>query len=98
MTDFLADSVKPTRIGCASIGLLLTAACGHGKPVAPPAAPAVVSPANSQFRLRQCSDRPIPVPGPPGVQQSRGCVATFTQELTNPAAIRAVGAKQVERR
>jgi polyhydroxybutyrate depolymerase len=36
--------------------------------------------------------------GPPGVAQSRGCVATFTQALSDPATIRFLGADKVVRR
>jgi polyhydroxybutyrate depolymerase len=38
------------------------------------------------------------VQGPPGAQQSRGCVVTFTQPLTDAATIRQLGATQVTRR
>lgn len=67
-------------------------------PVAPvPEASATVPP-GSPFRLRLCGEAPIQLQGPPGAQQSRGCVATFTQQLSDPATVRWVGASQVKRR
>jgi len=36
--------------------------------------------------------------GPPGAPQSRGCVVTFTQELSDPATVRWVGSDRVQRR
>jgi polyhydroxybutyrate depolymerase len=56
------------------------------------------SPQKSRFRLKLCSQAPVRLPGPPGAQQSRGCVVTFKQELSDPAVVRSVGAKQVTRR
>jgi len=41
------------------------------------------------FRLSACTEAPVHLMGPPGAQQSRGCVATFVQQ---------VGASQVTRR
>lgn len=55
-------------------------------------------PARPVHRLGLCSQAPIRLPGPPGARQSRGCVATFVQELSDPATIRSVGAKRVNRR
>ena len=43
------------------------------------------SPESARFRLKLCSQAPIHLPGPPGAGQSRGCVAAFKQELTDPA-------------
>jgi polyhydroxybutyrate depolymerase len=55
-------------------------------------------PEKARFRLKLCSQAPVRLPGPPGAEQSRGCVATFKQELSDPAVVRSVGAKQVTRR
>jgi polyhydroxybutyrate depolymerase len=60
--------------------------------------PHAAAPESARFRLKLCSQAPIRLPGPPGAGQSRGCVATFKQELTDPAVVRFVGAKQVTRR
>src|SRR5690349_24248735 len=62
-----------------------------------PRAPAP-APAPRPFRLALCTEPPIRLPGAPGAPQSRGCVATFTQELSDPATVRWVGANQVRRR
>ena len=63
---------------------------------APPAAS--LAPRAAGFRLRLCSEAPVHLEGPPGVAQSRGCVVTFTQALTDPATIRFLGADKVGRR
>jgi len=70
--------------------LLAGCSAGHVQPPARPPLPA--------FRLALCTEAPVRLQGPPGAQQSRGCVATFTQELSDPATIHGVGAKQVRRR
>ena len=74
-------------------------------PTAPPAAPAAVptaapspAPPPAGFRLRLCSEAPVRLPSAPGAQQSRGCVATFTQTLSDPATIGALGTDKVARR
>jgi polyhydroxybutyrate depolymerase len=56
------------------------------------------APAPPTFRLRLCTERPVHLEGPPGVQQSRGCVATFRQRLTDPEIVQTLGATEVERR
>jgi polyhydroxybutyrate depolymerase len=56
------------------------------------------APQKGRFRLKLCTQAALPLPGPPGAQQSRGCVVTFTQGLSDPAIVRSVGAKQVTRR
>jgi polyhydroxybutyrate depolymerase len=83
---------------------VLLAACAANHATAPPAASALpaasVLPAASappRFRLRACTEAPVRLPGPPG-PQSRGCVVTFRQRLSDPASVRAVGATEVERR
>jgi len=91
MTGFLP--IAPTRVRIAVLGLV-AAGCGHRYTIAPPAA----SPSAGPFRLRQCSEPPVRLPGAPGAPQSSGCVATFTQTLTDPATIRRIGSNQVERR
>ena len=68
---------------------------------APPAVPSVTpspTPVAAGFRLRLCSEPPVHLEGPPGVAQSRGCVVTFTQALSDPATTRALGADKVARR
>jgi polyhydroxybutyrate depolymerase len=71
-------------------------ACSGGRTVSPP--PAAAAPSAARFRLGLCSEAPIRLQGPPGAQQSRGCVVTFTQELSDPATVRALGANKVARR
>jgi polyhydroxybutyrate depolymerase len=85
---------------------LLIASCVAHNPTPPPApAPAIArapqppaSPAPPRFRLRLCTEPPIRLPGPPGVAQSRGCVATFRQRVSDPETIAALGATEVQRR
>ena len=60
---------------------------GSAAPVAPP-----------RFRLQACTEAPIQLPATPGAVQSRGCVVTFRQRLTDPATIAAQGATEVARR
>src|SRR4051812_10040988 len=84
------------RAPVALLGLLL-GACGAGR-AAGPASTAAAAPTSSRFRLRLCGEAPVRLPGPPGAQQSRGCVVTFTQALSDPATIRLLGADQVQRR
>lgn len=59
---------------------------------------AATSAGKSAFRLKLCSERPLRLEGPPGAQQSRGCVATFNQELTDEATRAWLGVGQLERR
>ena len=84
----------PARLPPAAILGFLLAACGAGPAAGPP--PAAPTPA--RFRLHLCSEAPVRLSGPPGEQQSRGCVATFTQALSDPATIRSLGADKVPRR
>jgi polyhydroxybutyrate depolymerase len=77
-----------------TVAAWLLAGCSVGQ-VPPARAPA---PANSPFRLNLCSEAPVRLQGPPGAQQSRGCVATFTQDLSDPATIHSLGARQIKRR
>jgi len=62
------------------------------------AAPAPALPAPPRFRLRLCTEAPVRLQGPPGAQQSRGCVVTFVQRLSDAASIRTLGVTDVERR
>lgn len=64
----------------------------------PTPAPPLETPARPRYRLKSCTQDPIRLPGPPGQTQSRGCVATFTQPLSDPATIDFLGARQVTRR
>jgi polyhydroxybutyrate depolymerase len=94
MKAFPSDGTTLVRITHAAVlGLFVSACIGRTA-----AAPPVVAPANTAFRLKICTESPIRLDGPPGAHQSQGCVVTFTQELTDPAIVRQVGAKQVERR
>ena len=99
--------------GAALWGLAL-ASCGGGRAAGPPPvtsstappanAPAISlaapssAPAPAGFRLRLCSEAPVHLPSAPGASQSRGCVATFTQTLSDPAMIRSLGTDRVTRR
>ena len=98
------------RVARAALWGLVVVGCGGGRAVGPPpAAPvAVPSPvplpaassvtAPARFRLRLCSEAPVRLPSAPGARQSRGCVATFTQTLSDPATIRLLGTDKVARR
>ncbi len=65
--------------------VLLVTVCCQPRGVAPPPPAAPVPPAPvarpAAFRLRVCSEAPIRLEGPPGAEQSRGCVATFVQRI-----------------
>ena len=87
--------------------LFLVASCVQSRAAAPPATvtataatPAAPAPASTPaaFRLRLCTDPPVHLQGPPGAPQSRGCVTTFLQHLSDPATIQALGATDVQRR
>ncbi|HSS38981.1 MAG TPA: hypothetical protein VLT58_09440, partial [Polyangia bacterium] len=109
MTAFLSlDSSRGCSAPAALLGIVFIG-CVGGRPAAPPVVTAATAPppsaqatppapAPAAFRLRLCSEAPVHLQGPPGVAQSRGCVATFTQALSDPATIRFVGANQVARR
>lgn len=45
-----------------------------------------------------CSEAPVHLFAPSGEQQSRGCIATFTQEWTDPESIRWLGTSRALRR
>jgi polyhydroxybutyrate depolymerase len=59
---------------------------------------ATKSTAQQEFRLKLCSEHPLRLEGPPGAQQSRGCVATFNQELTDEKTRARLGKSQLKRR
>jgi polyhydroxybutyrate depolymerase len=84
------------RVPATAVVALVLAACGAGRPVVSPATPSPMP--SARFRLRLCTDAPVRLPGPPGAAQSRGCVVKFTQALSDPATIRALGADKVARR
>jgi polyhydroxybutyrate depolymerase len=88
-------SLRLTIVACL-LGGCVARQAREPRPV--PAAPRVEAPASATYRLRLCSQAPKRLPGPPGAQQSRGCVATFMQPLSDPATIRWVGGNQVLRR
>jgi polyhydroxybutyrate depolymerase len=87
------DALLSSVLRAAVSGLLLSSGCGAAAAGRTPAPPPPV-----RFRLRLCSEAPVRLDGPPGVEQSRGCVATFTQELSDPATIRSIASRRVERR
>jgi polyhydroxybutyrate depolymerase len=78
-----------------TIAAMLLAGCAARH--APPAERSE-APAASRYRLKLCSQAPIRLEGPPGAEQSRGCVATFVQELSDAATIQSLGASRVNRR
>ena len=88
------------------LGLLVGACAQNRASAPPPASAAATSPtprsspavAPSRFRLRLCSEAPVRLDGPPGAQQSRGCVVTFPQHVTDPEIIATLGATDLERR
>jgi polyhydroxybutyrate depolymerase len=92
----------------ALLGLLAGACAGNNAAGPPPASVAAPSPAPAAapppapappgFRLHLCTEPPVHLEGPRGAQQSRGCVATFRQRLTDPEIIQTLGASEVERR
>ena len=86
---------------CLRIGaiVILLGACVAKPAVAPAPARAVpAAAAPSRFRLAACTEAPVRLQGPPGAQQSRGCVATFMQRVSDPATVRRLGVSEVERR
>lgn len=66
----------------------------------PAAASTPLAPAShaSPFRLRLCREAPIRLAAPPGVEQSRGCIAKLEQHESDAATVRWLGATDVERR
>jgi polyhydroxybutyrate depolymerase len=90
--------LAPLLLSCA--GSHATAPPASAVPPAPPTppVPAAAAPAATGFRLRLCTEAPVHLEGPPGVTQSRGCVVTFRQHLSDPAIIQTLGANEVERR
>jgi polyhydroxybutyrate depolymerase len=81
------------RWGLLALGLT---SCVAARAAAPPPPAAVAGP--PRFRLRLCTEAPIHLPAPPGERQTRGCVATFQQTLTDPATIARLKTTQVQRR
>jgi polyhydroxybutyrate depolymerase len=85
---------------------LLGGGCAADRAAAPPpastavpsAAPPAAAPAPARFRLSLCTEAPVHLDGPPGAPQSRGCVTTFRQHLTDPQIVETFGATDVERR
>ena len=94
MLAFLLHGAAPPRIVLVAALGLLASACAGRNATSPP----VVAPAKAAFRVGLCTEAPIRLQGPPGATQSQGCVVTFTQELSDPATIRWVGANRVGRR
>jgi polyhydroxybutyrate depolymerase len=81
------------------IAVCLLAGCAARPAPSPPVpARAPEPPAPAHDRLKLCNQDPIRLTGPPGAAQSRGCVAVFTQPLSDPASIDFVGAREVTRR
>jgi polyhydroxybutyrate depolymerase len=83
--------VRAARLESLAFVFAAVASCAT-KPASPPAA------APPAFRLRICTEAPVRLSGPPGAPQSRGCVATFVQPLSDLATIAALGVRAVERR
>jgi polyhydroxybutyrate depolymerase len=79
-------------IGVALVSLIF-GGCGANQSSA-----ATSRPANAQFRLALCSEAPVRLKGPAEVPQSRGCVARFTQEVSDPTWVNYLGANQIKRR
>jgi polyhydroxybutyrate depolymerase len=87
------------------LGFVAGACATKPAPAPAPALPTSVAatgpappPAAAPFRLRLCTERPVHLEGPPGEPQSRGCVTTFRQHLTDPQVVQTLGATDVERR
>src|SRR4030095_16233012 len=102
-----------TRMGRPSLAARFTftvwmisgCSAGHAPPARAPVATTMTVPAASPpdrpsgaFRLALCTEAPVRLQGPPGAQQSRGCVVTFTQDLSDPATIHSAGAGHGTRR
>jgi polyhydroxybutyrate depolymerase len=81
---------------------LLLAGCTASRPSVPAATASAgrvnAAPSRVAFRLRLCTEAPIRLQSAPGAVQSRGCVATFRQTVSDPATARSLGATEVERR
>jgi polyhydroxybutyrate depolymerase len=81
---------------------VLLAGCTETRPsvlAAPPTpGPARAASSHVAFRLRVCTEAPVRLQSAPGAVQSRGCVATFSQSVSDPATARSLGATEVERR
>jgi polyhydroxybutyrate depolymerase len=94
MTTFYPDGSTMVRmLGVVVFGLVVGACGSRNTKVS-----TIAVSARTPFRLRLCNEAPVRLQGPPGAQQSRGCVVTFTQTLSDSATIRLAGANQVERR
>lgn len=87
------SALSATKTLCWVIPALLTSCVSTQRPNV-----AVENANNSQFRLGICSERPIRLEGPPGAQQSRGCVVTFRQTLTDEKSRARLGVSELERR
>jgi len=79
---------------------LMLASCAARPAAAPPVPQRTALPTTPAppFRLRACTEAPVRLEGAPGATQSRGCVVTFRQRLTDPATIAVHGANEVDRR
>ena len=58
----------------------------------------ISGPPTAAWRLKLCTEDPVLVDGPSGARQSRGCVATFQQDVLDPVAAHALGTKSLRRR
>jgi hypothetical protein len=85
------SSVAKTLCWMVPALLVACASAQGGKAAAPRAG-------GPEFRLELCGEHPLRLEGPPGAQQSRGCVARFHQELTDEATRARLGVSQLERR
>ncbi len=70
------------------------------RPPSPPPAPRATAPVppTPAFGLRLCSQAPIRLPGPPGAEQSHGCIGKLVQHVSDPATLQWLGTPDVERR
>jgi len=73
--------VATMTTGVSILAALLLSSCVS------PATPATPATTSKPLRLAVCSEPPVRLPAPPTEAQSRGCVATFTQEWSDPASI-----------
>lgn len=89
---------KPRRGGSIVCGALLTAlldSCGGGQP----ASPSVGGSTTPDMRAKSlCTGAPLTVDAAPGQQQTRGCLVTFVQNVTDPDDHARFGTATVNRR
>src|SRR5688572_28081860 len=95
--DFLVGRPLTKPLRWVASALLAGCASAQG----PSTTRAMAAPPDTQdqeFRLQLCSEHPLRLEGPPGAQQSRGCVATFRQEVTDEKSRAWLGTREIQRR